>query len=83
MKAREGQINGVQRHARRAVELLQSIHTERLADNGNFCGVNLDELILGARSLADQPIVDNTPSTIGRVVIPIRLTLSDLDRVST
>ena len=83
VKAREGQINGVQRHARRAVELLQSIHTERLADNGNFCGVNLDELILGARSLADQPIVDNTPSTIGRVVIPIRLTLSDLDRVST
>ena len=83
VKAREGQINGVQRHARRAVELLELIHTARPADHANFCGLNLNDLILGARTLADQPIVDDTPSTLGRVVIPIRLMLSDLDHVST
>ena len=82
VKAREGQINGVQRHARRAEELLRSIQTERPTDNCNFCGLNLDHLILGVRSLAEQPIVDNTPSTACRVVIPVRLTMSDLDRAS-
>ena len=75
VKAREGQINGVERHARRAVELLLSISAERSAAGSNYCGLNLDELILSAKSLAEQPIVDDTPSTVGRVVIPIRLTL--------
>ena len=83
VKAREGQITGVERHARRSVELLRSVNTEQPAAGSIYCGLNLDELILAAQSLAEQPIVDDTPSTIGRVVIPFRLMLSDLDRVST
>ena len=79
VKAREGQINGVQRHARRAVELLRPIRVERPAAERNYCGLNLDDLITCLQSLAEKPIVDETPSDAGRVVVPIQLTLSDLD----
>ncbi len=79
VKAREGQINGVQRHARRAVQLLHSIRAERPAAQSNYCGLNLEELVPCVQSLAEKPIVDETPSEAGRVVIPIQLTLSDLD----
>ena len=82
VKAREGQINGVQRHARRAVELLLSIRSERPAAEANYCGLNLDKIFLCVQSLAEKPIVDETPSEAGRVVIPIQLTLSDLDPAS-
>jgi uncharacterized protein len=82
VKAREGQINGVERHARRAVELLRSISAGQPSEGRIYCGLNLEELIFSARSLAEQPIVDQAPSTVGRIVIPIRLTLSDLDPVS-
>ena len=75
VKAREGQINGVERHARRAVDLLRPISAERPATGSIYCGLNLEQLILSAQSLAEQPIADDTPSTMGRIVIPIRLTL--------
>ena len=80
VKAREGQITGVERHARRASDLLRSMIADRSQPGSNYCGLNLDELALAAQSLAEQPIVDDTPSTMGRVVIPVRLILSDLDR---
>ena len=79
VKAREGQVVGVQRHARRACELFLAVRALLPAEQNSHCGLMLNELVFNARSLAEQPILDETPSIGGRAVIPFRLTLTDLD----
>ena len=76
VKIREGQIRGVERHARRAMELFQNV-SERLPVSQNpYCGLLLAELLRNASQLAEQPLIDETPSIDGRIVVPFRLTLN-------
>jgi len=75
VKAREGQSIGVQRHAKRAMELFQSVVPRQSNGQKAIAGLALDDLIHAAQSLVDQPIVDQTPSVAGCPVLPLRLSL--------
>jgi hypothetical protein len=75
VKIREGQIRGVERHARRAVELFQSVRERSSDPQYPFCGMSLDQLVVHAHSLAERPLIDETPSTSGRIVVPFCLSL--------
>lgn len=82
VKVREGQIVGVERHARRALELFLKLRTHQPADQSTYCGLPLEELIQNAHQLADDPIVDTTPSIGGLTVFPFRLTLNEPQAIS-
>ena len=82
VKAREGKAVGVERHARRALELFQLVQALRPEAQGAYCGFRLEKLILDARLLAESPPVDDSPSIAGRNVFPFQLTMSDLDPLS-
>lgn len=73
VKAREGQIVGVERHARRALELFLNL---RAIGYLVYCGMELEQLIDNTRQVVETPIVDVTSSLDGRSVIPFRLTLN-------
>jgi hypothetical protein len=75
VKARAGRLVGVQRHARRAHELFQSVRAAQPATQTEFCGLSLEELIRVARQLFDHPLIDETPSVGGRRVFDFVLTL--------
>lgn len=77
VKARESQPVGVQRHARRAAELFRRLHSHQASHEEQFAGLTINELIQIADALAEEPAVDATASTEGRVVIACRLTLSN------
>lgn len=77
VKAREGQANGVQRHATRAAELLRQVVTARTDGQTTFAGVNIEELLQQVSRLASQPIVDDSFSQSGRPVLPFFLTIID------
>lgn len=79
VKARVGQMTGVQRHALRSLELLGFVRARRSSPVSFFCGIMIDPLMRDVRHLSEHPIVDETPTVAGRVVLPIRLTLSHLD----
>jgi predicted metal-dependent hydrolase len=53
VKAREGNASGVQRHARRALELLGEVRRELPAATDTFCGLSLDLVELIAQELRD------------------------------
>ena len=76
VKAREGQIVGVQRHSRRASELFESVRATLPENQLLYAGLSFDTLIQFASSLAANPIVDDTPSLGGRPVIRFRLVLT-------
>ena len=78
VKAREGQRVGVERHARRAAELLQSVVERQSEGKTIYAGIVIDDLIRAAVSLTDQPIIDATASVGGRPVLAIRLSLIDI-----
>jgi hypothetical protein len=82
VKARTGQSVGVQRHARRADELFQSVQDVMPTGKSAFCGIRIAELIRAARSLVAEPIVDTTPSIVGRGVFSYSLVMDDLDPLS-
>ncbi len=75
VKSREGQAVGVQRHARRAAELFQSVIASRPMNSSPYAGLRLDDLISICKLIADMPVIDKTPSIGGLPVIPCRLTL--------
>ena len=79
VKAREGQAIGVQRHALRSLELLESIRSGQATQLSSFCDIVLEPLMVHIRHLCEYPIVDSTPTVAGRTVLPIRLTLSHID----
>jgi len=79
VKAREGQATGVYRHAKRSLELLESIRDCQATHISSFCGIVLEPLMAHIRRLCEHPIVDTTSTVSGRAVLPIRLTLSHLD----
>lgn len=75
VKCRQGQVNGVARHARRAAELLRGVPgSEKSADEPQ-AGLALGRLIDAADQLVIAPFVDTTPSVEGRAVLGIRLVL--------
>ena len=80
VKAREGQRNGVERHAKRAGELFRHIADSVTSKSDSFAGVSLPEMIQFADQIAAAPIVDTVPSVIGRPVLGIWLTLKDFER---
>ena len=55
VKVREGRSEGVRRHARRAIELLQVV--QRAIGVDDFCGLNLQQLVANAEQLANDPPV--------------------------
>ena len=82
VKAREGQIVGVERHASRALELFLKLRADRPADQNSYCGLPLGELIRNGRQIAEHPVVDATRSIGGWTVFPFQLKLTDPDAVS-
>ena len=79
VKAREGQTNGVKRHALRAAELFRTVQTTMAESQPRYCGLLIDNLICAAEGLGVHPLIDETFSTDGRPVISIRLMLEKLD----
>ena len=82
VKAREGQISGVQRHARRAIELFELVSRDPAAHGLVYCGLSLETLLLRTHHLADHPVIDITPSILGRRVISFQLALIGIDQFS-
>ena len=80
VKVREGQISGVQRHARRAIELFELVSRDPAAHGLVYCGLSLETLLLQTHHLADHPFIDMTPTIRGRRVISFQLTLIGLDQ---
>ena len=80
VKVREGQISGVQRHARRAIELFELVSCDPAAHGLVYCGLSLETLLLQAHHLAGHPFIDMTPTIRGRRVISFQLTLIGLDQ---
>lgn len=76
VKAREGQVGGVRRHATRADELLESVRKLQPAEKPNFAAVNLDRLLRSTNSLIQHPVIDNTPTAEGRPVLGMEITLN-------
>lgn len=69
VKAREGRVAGVQRHARRSVELTQAVHAEAGADL--FLGVNLPKLVqLGVEVERDATSIVEAAKDVAAVVMP-------------
>ena len=75
VKAREGQPVGVCRHAKRAVELFQSVSLLQASDRSEFAGLGIKDLIVAANNLVNQPVSDNTLSESGRPVLALELKL--------
>ena len=75
VKAREGQRNGVQRHARRAAELFRLVAGPATSKTDLFAGLSVRHLIELADQIAVTPLVDTVPSMTGRPVLGIQLTL--------
>ena len=66
VKAREGNSRGVERHARRAIELLNGAR-EQIDSTENYCGVRLAEVIDMASALAtdaDTCFLEPRPSLL-------------------
>ena len=74
VKAREGRPEGVQRHARRAKQLLQSVAAECDRENQRFMGLSLNALATYADELIRNPeeIID-TGDELVVVVMPFVL----------
>ena len=74
VKAREGRINGVKRHAQRAKQLLESVATQTDSAERHFMGLSLQTLIHCADSLIEHPgAVINTSNEPVVVVMPFAL----------
>lgn len=73
VKSREGQCVGVERHARRAVELFLTV---RATGHHVYCGLDLEALIHDGRHLAERPQIHHASSFNNRNVIPILLTMT-------
>lgn len=73
VKAREGQTQGVRRHARRAEELFRIVRATCPDDQTHYAGLSCEHLIQASSSLALEPIIDTTPTTMGSPVLPCRL----------
>lgn len=73
VKSREGNAAGVQRHARRAAELLRIGAANRDSLGNMFESINSGVLIEFCDRLATQPMTDETPSEAGRPVLGIQI----------
>jgi uncharacterized protein len=71
VKVREGRSEGVRRHARRAIELLQVVQGAIGTDN--LCGLNLQQLITIAERLAIAPPVSTEKKTPVEIVFDFQL----------
>lgn len=78
VKSREGQSQGVQRHAARAEELFRIVRATCSEGQSRFAGLSFDSLIQAASSLASQPIINVTPTTTGLAVMPFQLEMEPL-----
>ncbi len=67
VKAREGQVHGIERHARRAAELFRQVAA--IQPGQNRFGLNLDSLVLAAEgiALAAASTCDTTKEPVRRV----------------
>ena len=74
VKARQGQLEGVRRHAKRATELFAMVQSTLVDDRGDFAGLVVNEMVRNALSLFEQPIVNETQSQGGLPVLPFQLT---------
>lgn len=61
VKAREGRIGGVRRHARRAAELLRAVQANLAGEQQEFGGMRLEKLIAAARTLEASPPCETAP----------------------
>ena len=68
VKAREGRVDGVRRHARRALELL-SFTSEQVTGN-TFMGLPLQKLVEAAESIAAYPerYLNTSPDPVVRLI---------------
>lgn len=66
VKVREERPDGVQRHARRAIELFQSV--QLASDGDRYCGLMFAELIAFAESIADAPPPAKDPAAAVEIV---------------
>jgi hypothetical protein len=73
VKAREGRVAGVRRHARRAGELFETV--SRAAGNRAVLGLDLKRLIAAVNEIAADPPVDPDPCAAASPVFALRLTL--------
>ena len=73
VKAREGNIAGVRRHAARAAELFRSADEQSGTLQGLFEAIDGSRLLDDTRAFAIQPAADPTPSVAGRCVLPLRI----------
>lgn len=72
VKAREGNSSGVQRHARRAAELLEQASSDSSA-RMLFDRLNGRELIMECQRLTDHPITDATPCDEGLATLGVKI----------
>lgn len=74
VKAREGRPQGVEKHARRAAELLEKTAETAIANNRVAMGLPLDELILACNHLEQRPVdIINTSDRLVEIVMPFAL----------
>lgn len=79
VKAREGRSVGVQRHAKRAAELLESVRGRQSEDHAVFAAIELQSLFGEIESLVKEPKTDTTQTVEGNPVLGIQLKLSRND----
>ena len=74
VKAREGRINGVKRHAQRAKQLLESVALQFGDSEPSFMGLSLQRLVSYAERLIENPSAAiNTSNDPVVVVMPFAL----------
>jgi hypothetical protein len=74
VKAREGRINGVKRHAERAKQLLESVTMPTGSADQRFMGLSLPMLTNCAQLLIDHPsAIINTSNEPVVIVMPFKL----------
>ncbi len=76
VKAREGNAEGVARHAARAAELLQAAAAGPAEIRRLSSMIHGETLLSDCKQLAANPVTDATPSITGRPVLGIVLKLS-------
>lgn len=75
VKCREGQLAGVERHARRALELFHNLQCQHPEAGFRFGGFAVEQLIEEVQLLLKHPIVDTRQTEGGLPVLGLELKL--------
>lgn len=75
VKSREGQRSGVERHARRALQLFQQLRDRHPEPQFQFCAISIDQMTQRTKELINDPTIDETTTIKGSPVLGFRLEL--------